>query len=104
MIHLFTWAPCLIACTCQAGSEREEIAEDMAWERKKLRYGFDDEYGDQYDEYGNPVPQYDEYGNPIPVHSQIEYDQYGHPMPRYDEYGNPTHGAYHVSAYDHHDA
>lgn len=86
MLHLFTWAPVLIACTCAKAGEAEDIAEDMAWERKKLLYGFDDEYGyEEYDEYGNP--------------RGVQYDEYGHPMQRTDEYGNPIHGSYHVSAY-----
>jgi hypothetical protein len=88
MLHLFTWTPVLIACTCAKAGEAEDIAEDMAWERKKLLYGFDDEYGneDQYDEYGNP-----------------RYDEYGNPLPQMDQYGNPVTGSYHVSAYAEHD-
>merc|ERR1719473_1238005 len=87
MIHLMTWTPILIACTCAKAGEAEDIAEDMAWERKKLMYGLDDEYGaeDQYDEYGNPRQmQYDEYGNPVGP-------------------GYGATGSYHVSAYSEHE-
>merc|ERR1739847_93130 len=64
MVHLFTWAPILIAMTCARMYDQEYMAEEMAWEKKKLLYGFDDEYGypDEYDEFGNPRQlQYDEY-------------------------------------------
>jgi len=102
MIHLFTWAPCLICWTCAGSNEKEDIAEEMAWEKKKLMYGFDDEYAgeEHYDEYGNPVshPQYDESGNPIP-----KYDAYGNPLPQQDAYGNSMHGSYHTSAYSEHE-
>jgi len=97
LVHLFTWAPVLIAWTCGRMGEAEDIAEDMAWEKKQLLYGFDDEYGPVgYDQHGNPI---DEYGNP----AGMRYDEYGHPMPQTDEYGNPTHGSYHVSAYSEHE-
>jgi len=95
--HLFTWAPCLIAWTCIRPNEQEEMAEQLALEKKALRWGLDDEYDDelletQYDEYGEPVMPHDQYGYPIAPDSRYHVSAY------VDHTGADHTGTYHDPA------